>query len=377
MPPTKFGFGQAMRRTEDDALLRGAGRYVADHAPDGVLHAVVLRSPHAHARFRITDVGEGQGDGGRRARAHRGGHRQARPPAVPGGDTADQGRHPALSDPGARRGASTSAMRSPSWWPPASDQARDAAEAIAIEWDALPHVIGAAERARAGRAAGVAEATQQSRLRDRRSATPRRPRARSRRRRARCRSRWSISAWSPTISTRARSSPSTRGRPLHAHLEQPGQPQRPRRAVPGRARDQAGDDAGGDARRRRRLRHQALSLSRIRARRRRGAPARAAGQMGRRPQRAFPRRRPGTRQYHDGEAGARCRRALSRTRGRPRRRHGRLSLLLRAVHSLYRRRHVARRLRHSGLPRARARRFHQYGAGRCLSRRRPARRPPM
>ena len=40
-------------RKEDDALLRGRGRYVADVAPRGTLHAAVLRSPHAHARFRI------------------------------------------------------------------------------------------------------------------------------------------------------------------------------------------------------------------------------------------------------------------------------------------------------------------------------------
>src|SRR5262245_1560103 len=56
MPPLKFGIGQPVTRKEDDALLRGAGRYVADHAPPGCLHAVVLRSPHAHARFRVTDV---------------------------------------------------------------------------------------------------------------------------------------------------------------------------------------------------------------------------------------------------------------------------------------------------------------------------------
>jgi len=29
----KFGFGQPLTRKEDDALLRGAGRYVADVAP--------------------------------------------------------------------------------------------------------------------------------------------------------------------------------------------------------------------------------------------------------------------------------------------------------------------------------------------------------
>jgi len=60
MPPTKFGFGGALSRKEDDALVRGAGRYVADHTPDGALHAVVLRSPHAHARFRITDAAKAE-----------------------------------------------------------------------------------------------------------------------------------------------------------------------------------------------------------------------------------------------------------------------------------------------------------------------------
>jgi carbon-monoxide dehydrogenase large subunit len=52
----KFGFGQAVTRKEDDALLRGEGHYIADVAPAGALHAVVLRSPHAHARFNIVDL---------------------------------------------------------------------------------------------------------------------------------------------------------------------------------------------------------------------------------------------------------------------------------------------------------------------------------
>ena len=46
----KFGFGQAVTRKEDDALLRGQGHYIADFAPAGTLHAAVLRSPHAHAK---------------------------------------------------------------------------------------------------------------------------------------------------------------------------------------------------------------------------------------------------------------------------------------------------------------------------------------
>jgi carbon-monoxide dehydrogenase large subunit len=49
----KFGFGQSALRKEDEALLRGRGHYIADAAPGETLHAVVLRSPHAHARFRL------------------------------------------------------------------------------------------------------------------------------------------------------------------------------------------------------------------------------------------------------------------------------------------------------------------------------------
>ena len=52
----KFGVGQALTRKEDDPLIRGAGHYVADLAPADAGHAVVLRSPHAHARFRMTDL---------------------------------------------------------------------------------------------------------------------------------------------------------------------------------------------------------------------------------------------------------------------------------------------------------------------------------
>jgi len=49
MAPVKFGIGQSVRRKEDDALIRGKGRYTDDHAPLDALHALMLRSPHAHA----------------------------------------------------------------------------------------------------------------------------------------------------------------------------------------------------------------------------------------------------------------------------------------------------------------------------------------
>src|SRR5438552_3379011 len=51
--PIKFGVGQSVRRKEDDALIRGRGRYTDDVAPQAALHALVLRSPHAHAKFTI------------------------------------------------------------------------------------------------------------------------------------------------------------------------------------------------------------------------------------------------------------------------------------------------------------------------------------
>ena len=51
--PIKFGVGQSVLRKEDDALIRGKGRYTDDLAPSASLHALVLRSPHAHAKFAI------------------------------------------------------------------------------------------------------------------------------------------------------------------------------------------------------------------------------------------------------------------------------------------------------------------------------------
>jgi len=143
MPPAKFGFGGAVRRKEDNALVRGAGRYVADHAPDGALHGVVLRSPHAHARFRVTDVTKASAMPGVAL-------------VLTGADTAELGDLPC-------QGAIPDTKVAIPPYPvlardvvkhvgdavafvvaDTADRARDAAEAIAIEWEALPHVIGAA-----------------------------------------------------------------------------------------------------------------------------------------------------------------------------------------------------------------------------------------
>ena len=53
---TKFGVGQPVRRFEDVRLLTGRGRFQDDRLVPGAAHAVFVRSPHAHARIRGIDT---------------------------------------------------------------------------------------------------------------------------------------------------------------------------------------------------------------------------------------------------------------------------------------------------------------------------------
>src|SRR4051794_24798868 len=54
----EFGIGQPVPREEDPYLLRGAGRYIDDVIPFGLVRAYVLRATHAHARIVSIDVAE-------------------------------------------------------------------------------------------------------------------------------------------------------------------------------------------------------------------------------------------------------------------------------------------------------------------------------
>ena len=142
MQPLKFGVGQSVVRKEDDPLLRGRGRYVADTAPRGTLHAVVLRSPHAHAGFRI-DADEVRAMPGVRL-------------VLTGADTAELGplpcsaafpdatvdvpRYPILPRDEVRHVGDAIAFVVAD----TPDRAKDAAEAIAVDWQARPHVVGIA-----------------------------------------------------------------------------------------------------------------------------------------------------------------------------------------------------------------------------------------
>src|SRR5262249_54704020 len=141
MNQVKFGISQSVPRMEDDPLLRGAGRYTSDHMPAGTLHAVVLRSPHANAEFRIADVSKARGLPGVRL-------------ILTGRDTASLGKLPMmfgipdlnipvppyeiLAREAVRHVGDAIAFVVAD----TIEQARDAAEAIAIDWTPRPAVGG-------------------------------------------------------------------------------------------------------------------------------------------------------------------------------------------------------------------------------------------
>src|SRR5229473_2086575 len=59
----QFGIGQPVRRVEDRRFLTGRGHYLDDIVRPRQAHAVMLRSPHAHARIRAIDTADAAGPG--------------------------------------------------------------------------------------------------------------------------------------------------------------------------------------------------------------------------------------------------------------------------------------------------------------------------
>src|SRR4029077_8971384 len=148
MHALKFGFGQSVLRKEDDPLLRGVGRYVGDVAPRETLHAVVLRSPHAHARFHI-DAAKARAMSGVRL-------------VLTGAETENLGLLPCTVE------LPNTVLEVPPYAVLARNEvrhvgdaiafivadtlerAKDAAEAVSLTWQELPHVTGAVEALRPG-----------------------------------------------------------------------------------------------------------------------------------------------------------------------------------------------------------------------------------
>ncbi|MGH7776133.1 MAG: aerobic carbon-monoxide dehydrogenase large subunit [Candidatus Dormibacterales bacterium] len=50
------GIGESVKRKEDGRFLRGKGSYLDDFVLPGMLHMVMVRSPHAHARIRSVET---------------------------------------------------------------------------------------------------------------------------------------------------------------------------------------------------------------------------------------------------------------------------------------------------------------------------------
>jgi len=138
----KFGFGQALRRKEDEALLRGRGRYVADVSPEGVLHAAVLRSPHAHARFAFHDLDRVRAMPGVRLVLTAADVGELGPMPCHGlleGVDIPVPLYPVLARAEVRHVGDAIAFVVAD----TPEAARDAVETIAVDWAPLPHVVGA------------------------------------------------------------------------------------------------------------------------------------------------------------------------------------------------------------------------------------------
>ena len=138
----KFGFGQPLTRKEDDPLLRGAGRYIADVAPANPLYAVVVRSPHAHARFRIANIARAREMPGVRLVLTAADISALGPLPTPGvvpDVDIKVPNYPILAEEVVRHvGDAVAFVVADS-----VDAAKDSAEALEVDWQTLPHVIGA------------------------------------------------------------------------------------------------------------------------------------------------------------------------------------------------------------------------------------------
>ena len=144
----QFGIGQPVRRVEDRRFITGHGSYVDDISRPRQAHAVMLRSPHAHARMTAIDTaaalaapgvivvftGEDlarDGIGGVpcvSAVSNRDGTQSVLPP------------HPAIPRDRVRHVGDTVAMVVAE----TAAAARDAADLIAVEYEPLPAVVDTA-----------------------------------------------------------------------------------------------------------------------------------------------------------------------------------------------------------------------------------------
>ena len=158
----KFAIGQSVRRVEDPRLLQGFGRYSDDVNLPHQAYAVVVRSPHAHAGLRSIDTAAARNAAGVLA-------------VLTGADLAADGLGDLPTDKSRKRRDGSPAFTTPR---PAlirdrvrhvgdpvalvvadtMERAVDAAELVAVDYEALPAVAATADAVRPGAPAVWAQA---------------------------------------------------------------------------------------------------------------------------------------------------------------------------------------------------------------------------
>ena len=321
--PVKLG--QPLTRREDRRLLTGRGRYADNTAPAGALAVLFVRSPHAHARLAGIDTAAALAS-----------------PGVAAIYTADDlladkvGHLPAISE---IKDAAGNRHREPAHlpMPPGKvrhvgdivamvvagtlDQARDAAEALEIDYETLPAVVTAAQAlapdaplvhddvpgnlmCRWGK--GDAAATDAAFARAAHVSTLSHP----------------LAAPDRALHGDARGvvGLGRGGRPCHRHLLLAGRADPASPDVRARAERPQGQAAAGDRGRRRRLRTEISDLCRIDPDRLGDPQAQARPALDLRARRAGAERQPRPRSSGQRRAGARCARQVPRRcASRPRR----------------------------------------------------------
>ena len=143
--PSKFGSGRAVKRIEDEGLLKGLGQYTDDITPAGQLLLVFVRSPYPHARIVSIDKANAESMPGVVQ-------------VVTGAELVQAGVQPIPTNPAFRRADGSPAATAPRralahervryvGEPVALvvaetlQQARDAAEAVSVEYEELPNVV--------------------------------------------------------------------------------------------------------------------------------------------------------------------------------------------------------------------------------------------
>ncbi len=140
--------GSAVKRVEDPRLVTGAGTYIGDLSPTGMVHAEFVRSQHAHARLANVDTTAALAMPGVVA-VFTGADVNGKVNALPGASNTEGAKNPKrtiLADGTVRfMGEAIAVVVAES-----EEIARDAAASVIVDYDPLPHVIDLDEAAQDG-----------------------------------------------------------------------------------------------------------------------------------------------------------------------------------------------------------------------------------